>query len=79
MPGEAALKSMTDMGMPEWIARGYIELSEGFSNNFASSVTNSVAALTGHPARSFEQFVRDHAHVFGGETRQKSPKLEHIA
>jgi uncharacterized protein YbjT (DUF2867 family) len=79
VPGEAALKSMTDMGIPEWIARGYTELSEGFSENFAKSVTNNVADLTGHPARSFEQFVRDHAQVFGGERRERTRKLEHIA
>jgi uncharacterized protein YbjT (DUF2867 family) len=79
VPGEAALKSMTDMGMPEWIARGYIELSEGFSNNFADSVTSDVATLTGHPARSFEQFVRDHAQVFGGKRMEKPRRLEHIA
>jgi hypothetical protein len=66
VPSEAALKSMVDMGVPEWIARGYVELSEGFANNFANSVTKNVATLTGHPARSFEQFVRDFAHVFNG-------------
>jgi uncharacterized protein YbjT (DUF2867 family) len=66
VPGEAALKSMVDMGLPEWIARGYAELSEGFAENFASSVTKNVPILTGHPARSFEQFARDFAQAFGG-------------
>ncbi len=66
VPGEAALASMTSMGFPEWIARGYVELSEGFSENFANSATENVATLTGHPARSFEQFARDFAQVFGG-------------
>jgi uncharacterized protein YbjT (DUF2867 family) len=66
VPGEAALKSMVDMGLPEWIARGYAELSEGFAENFASSVTKNVPTLTGHPARSFEQFARDFAQAFGG-------------
>lgn len=66
VPGEAATQSMVDMGLPEWIAQGYTELSEGFSENFASRATNNVANLAGHPARSFEQFVRDFAPVFGG-------------
>jgi uncharacterized protein YbjT (DUF2867 family) len=66
VPGEAALESMLNMGLPEWIARGYGELMEGFSEGFASSTTDDVETLTGHPARSFEQFVRDHAQVFGG-------------
>ena len=67
VPGEAALESMLGMGFPEWIAKGYIELSVGFSENFANSVTENVVTLTGHPARSFEQFVRDFAQVFNGK------------
>lgn len=66
VPGEAALESMVGMGFPEWIAKGYSELNEGFSENFANRVTDNVETLTGHPARSFEQFARDNAHIFGG-------------
>lgn len=66
VPGEAALESMVSMGFPEWIARGYGELMEGFSRGFADRATNNVELLTGRPARSFEQFARDHAHIFGG-------------
>jgi len=65
VPGEASLQSMLGMGVPEWIAEGYVELSEGFSENFANRATDNVATLTGHPARSFEQFARDFAPVFG--------------
>lgn len=66
VPGEAALDSMLSMGLPEWIARGYGELNEGFSGNFANRVTDNVETLTGHRARSFEQFARDFAPVFDG-------------
>jgi uncharacterized protein YbjT (DUF2867 family) len=66
VPGEAALDSMLGIGMPEWIAKGYVELFEGFSENFANRATDNVAILTGHPARSFEQFARDFAQVFDG-------------
>ena len=66
VPGEAAMQSMIGMGLPEWIAKGYVELSEGFSENFANKATNNVTTITGHPARSFEQFVRDFVQVFGG-------------
>jgi uncharacterized protein YbjT (DUF2867 family) len=66
VPGEAVLESMVGMGFPEWIAKGYVEVFEGFSENFANRVTDNVATLTGHPARSFEQFARDFAQVFGG-------------
>jgi uncharacterized protein YbjT (DUF2867 family) len=64
VPGEASLQAMIGMGIPEWIAKGYAELSEGFSDNFANSTTKNVEILTRHPARSFEQFVNDFAQVF---------------
>lgn len=67
VPGEAALESMVEMGMPQWIANGYVELSEGFSEGFANRTTDNVPNLTGQPARSFEQFARDHAQVFQGQ------------
>jgi uncharacterized protein YbjT (DUF2867 family) len=66
VPGEAAVQSMVGMGLPEWIAKGYAELSEGFSEGFANKPTDDVATLTGHPARSFEQFATDFARVFRG-------------
>jgi len=64
VPHEAAVQSMTGMGLPQWIAEGYAELSEGFSKNFAAEVTNNVETLTGHPARSFETFIEDFLPVF---------------
>jgi uncharacterized protein YbjT (DUF2867 family) len=69
VPHEASLESMVGMGFPEWIARGYGELMEGFSEGFANRVTDNVSTLTGHPARSFEQYVRDFAQVYGGRTK----------
>lgn len=65
VPTEASVQAMTGMGVPEWIAKGYAELSEGFSANFANSTTKNVEILTGHPARSFEVFANDFAHMFG--------------
>ena len=79
VPGEAALKSMIDIGLPQWIAEGYVELDEGFGDNFANSVTENVSNLTGHPARSFDQFARDFAQVFGGRVLDQSKKLERAA
>ena len=64
VPHEAAFQSMTSMGVPEWIARGYGELMEGFSKGFANRPTENVATLTGHPARSIEQFVHDNIQFF---------------
>ena len=66
VPPEAAREAIVGMGMPEWVADGYLELFEGFSEGFADMTTPHVAQLTGHPARSFETFARDFAQVFGG-------------
>jgi uncharacterized protein YbjT (DUF2867 family) len=66
VPHEAAIESMVSMGFPEWIAKGYAELMDGFIDGFASSTTDNVEKLTGHPARSFEQFATDFAPYFGG-------------
>ena len=70
VPPEAAREAMVGMGMAEWIADGFVELFEGFSQGFADSTTSNVQELTGHPARSFETFARDYAAVFG-ETRSE--------
>jgi uncharacterized protein YbjT (DUF2867 family) len=64
VPGEASKQAMVGMGIPEWIADGYVELSQGFSRNFAASATKNVEILTGREPRSFEQFVDDFMQVF---------------
>ncbi|MFW6184163.1 MAG: SDR family oxidoreductase [Chloroflexota bacterium] len=67
VPHEASLEAMLDMGFPEWIARGYGELMEGFLEGFAEQPTDDVQQLTGHPPRSIHDFARDFAGVFGGK------------
>ena len=66
VPGEAAKESMVSMGVPEWVAMGFVELFEGFSEGFAENVQDGMVALTGKPGRSFEQFANDFKQVFGG-------------
>jgi hypothetical protein len=66
VPHEAAFDSMVSMGVLERIAKGYGELIDGFSGGFANRTTDNIATLSGHPARSFEQFAHDFAQVFGG-------------
>ena len=66
VPPKAAREAMVGMGLPEWIADGFVELFDGFSRGFADSTTSNVEQLTGHPARSFETFARDYADMFGG-------------
>jgi uncharacterized protein YbjT (DUF2867 family) len=64
VPHEAARAAMVGMGMPEWIADGYVELNQGFEHNFANTATDGVQQLAGHAPRTFGQFARDFASVW---------------
>jgi uncharacterized protein YbjT (DUF2867 family) len=62
---EAATSARLEMGYPGWIADGFGELMAGFATDWAADrTTDDVARLTGHPARSFAQFVRDSRDYF---------------
>ena len=54
----------TCMGMPEWIAEGYVELNRGFEDGYADTTTDGVERLTGRPPRSFGQFAVDFSEAF---------------
>lgn len=66
VPHEASKEFMMNMGFPEFIVDGYVELSQGFSQGFADITTGNVEALSGHPARSIEEFTKDFKDYFGG-------------
>lgn len=62
---EAARRARLEMGFPAWVADGFGELMAGFATNWAAArTTDNVARLTGHPARSFAQFVRESRDYF---------------
>lgn len=64
VPDEAAQQAMLDMGMHEFVAKGYVELFEGFRAGFADHATDDVEELKGQRARSIKQFARDFAEMF---------------
>jgi hypothetical protein len=54
---------MLKAGMPDVLADAVLELTRpGFTHGYP--VTTTVADVTGSPARSFEQWARDHASAF---------------
>lgn len=65
VPHEASKESMMEMGFPEFIVDGYVELSKGFSKGFADTTTPNVELLSGHKARSIDDFTRDFKGYFG--------------
>jgi uncharacterized protein YbjT (DUF2867 family) len=66
VPHNASKESMMGMGFPEFIVDGYVELSQGFSQGFADTTTGNVEVLSGHPARSIDDFINDFKSYFGG-------------
>jgi hypothetical protein len=64
VPRDAAKQSMTGSGMPGWQAEAVLELTDLLKAGEFSGVSSDVEQVTGHPARSLEQFVRDHVAAF---------------
>jgi len=59
VPHQASKESMLGMGFPEFIVDGYMELNEGFSENFADVTTDNVKILSGNAPKSIDDFVSD--------------------
>ena len=51
-------------GLPGWNVRVVSELLGYFATVAAATVTDTIPGLLGHPAISFEQFVKDHRAAF---------------
>jgi len=51
-------------GQSEWQATALVELNTYARQGHASVVTDTVARITGKPARSLEQWLREHAEAF---------------
>lgn len=66
VPVEAGVGGMVEMGMSEFMAETFGELFVNFANNGADRVTEDVEKVTGHPARSIDDFARDFATMFRG-------------
>jgi uncharacterized protein YbjT (DUF2867 family) len=64
VPRDAAKQSMTGSGMPAWQAEAVLELTDLLKAGKLCGVSPDVEQVTGHPARSLEQFLRDHAGAF---------------
>jgi uncharacterized protein YbjT (DUF2867 family) len=61
---EEQKQAMIDVGVPEAIAEMNTQALRLFSEGDSHWVTDDVPLLLGRPARSFEEFVTDHAEAF---------------
>jgi uncharacterized protein YbjT (DUF2867 family) len=64
VPISAARESMIGMGMDPWIVDGYMELFEGFADNWGNNTSPDIENLLGRPARSHRQFCADCGSAF---------------
>jgi uncharacterized protein YbjT (DUF2867 family) len=66
VPLEVMRQQLLASGMPEWHVDVQIDFSNALGAGHASTVTDTVEAVTGKPPRSFEQFIREHVALFMG-------------
>lgn len=66
LPQDAAQQAMLGFGLSRWFVGNVCDYGRAYSEGWGDFVTNDFMAVTGHEARSFEQFATDFAPVFGG-------------
>jgi len=66
VPISAARESMVGMGMDPWIVDGYMELFEGFADNWGNKTSDDTRKILGRPARGYREFVADFRGAFAG-------------
>lgn len=59
-----AFAAALDGVLPPWQAAGLVEDYAHYARGEAARVDDAVAVLTGHPARTLEEFARDHVAAF---------------
>ncbi|MCX6641095.1 MAG: SDR family oxidoreductase [bacterium] len=63
-----ASRAMLESGNPEWMVEDLIRLYRQFRKGGGELVTQTVQEITGREPINFNQFIRDYAHVFRGDT-----------
>jgi len=64
VPISAARESMVGMGIDPWVVDGYMELFEGFADNWGDKTSDDTRKLLGRPARGYREFVADYKGAF---------------
>ena len=61
---EAALRMLTSGGLPFWMAEALVALYTMYDTGTLDPITDVTSALTGHPARSYDDFLADNLALF---------------
>jgi uncharacterized protein YbjT (DUF2867 family) len=66
LPPEATQQAMLGYGFSRWFVGNVVDYGRAYSEGWGDFVTNDFKDVTGHEARSFQQFATDFAPAFGG-------------
>ena len=66
VPLAAMQQEMIAAGLPAWLVDVRMEFATALRDGYAAAVTDTVQAVTGQPALTFDAFAREHATLFQG-------------
>jgi uncharacterized protein YbjT (DUF2867 family) len=66
VPLAAVQQEMVATGLPEWLVDVRMEFATALRDGYAAVVTDTVQAVTGQPARTFDAFAREYVALFKG-------------
>jgi len=66
VPLAAVRQELAATAIPAWLVEARMEFATALRDGYAAAVTDTVQAVTGQPARTFDAFVREHAALFRG-------------
>ena len=64
VPLAAMQQEMVATGLPEWLVDVRLEFATALRDGYAAVVTDTVQAVTGQPARTFDAFAREYVALF---------------
>ncbi len=64
VPLEGAVGAMKERGMPDWLIDHQAGVMGLFASGVLAQTNDNTEQISGHPARSLEDFVKDHAGAF---------------
>jgi uncharacterized protein YbjT (DUF2867 family) len=64
VPPEAARQAMLGGGLPPWLVGDLLVMFQEYKRGWRETVNDTIATVTGRPARTFAEFARDHAREF---------------
>ena len=66
VPLATVRQELVATGLPVWLVEVRLEFATALRDGYAAAVTNTVQAVTGQPARTFDACAREHAALFKG-------------